>query len=302
MGKRPFWIIFFAVFFAACSNASQIVGNDAPRLLEDVTLPPTTPTVTRVLSATPTPAPPQASTPTPLQVVTIQSANVVLITPTLPPSKTPTNTPTPLPTATNTPPATATSFVIIATSGFSSSAFIVSTPTPVGFTGVGGGFGGGAVDTAVIAPTCAVAWFFTQPILPNCPAGAASTSPASYQQFQNGFMFWVGQLDAIYVLYSDGGQPRWQVFQDNFADGMAESDPAYDNAPAGTWQPRRGFGKVWREQSGVRERLGWALMEGEAGYSAQLQVGDDGAVFLNDPRGLIYRLQSSGTDWTRYGG
>lgn len=292
MGKRPL-IVLLIVCLGACAGGDPFVANDAPRLLADVTLPPQTPTLGRILSPTPTPEPAQLSTATPLPVVTIRAADVVFTTPTLPPSKTPTLTPTSLPTVTATPPPTITPFTIISIGGSPPAAFSAATATA--FVPAGAGVG-------VVSSSCAVAWFFTQPAMSTCPSNAAATSTASYLQLQNGFMFWVGQLDAIYVLYADGIQPRWQVFQDDFADGMPESDPTYDTAPPATWQPRRGFGKIWREQAGVRDRIGWAVMENEAGFTVQLQTGQDGSVLLTDPRGLVFRLAANGGEWARYGG
>ena len=46
---------------------------------------------------------------------------------------------------------------------------------------------------------------------------------------------------------------------------------AGDPPPAGLLKPERGFGKVWAIQSGVRERLGWALAA-ENGYTATLET------------------------------
>jgi len=42
-------------------------------------------------------------------------------------------------------------------------------------------------------------------------------------------------------------------------------------APEGLYQPIRGFGKVWRNQVQVRERLGWAL-ELERGFEGVYQI------------------------------
>jgi len=80
-------------------------------------------------------------------------------------------------------------------------------------------------------------------------------SLAAEQPFEHGRMIWVERLDSIYVIFDDGS---WARFNDAFEEGMAESDPAIV-APGGKLQPMRGFGKVWREQSAVREQIGWAL-------------------------------------------
>jgi len=40
--------------------------------------------------------------------------------------------------------------------------------------------------------------------------------------------------------------------------------------PVGLYQPVRGFGLVWREEPGVRDRLGWAV-DREVGYPTAIQ-------------------------------
>jgi hypothetical protein len=79
----------------------------------------------------------------------------------------------------------------------------------------------------------------------------------SYQAFERGALLWSDHLawyaqPVIYTLYEDG---TYQRFDDTF-------DPAIDpagGAPAGEGrvEPALGFGKVWREQPALQERLGW---------------------------------------------
>jgi hypothetical protein len=49
----------------------------------------------------------------------------------------------------------------------------------------------------------------------------------------------------------------------------------------------RGFGKVWREQPGVRERLGWATqpekpVTGKKRSAEKLWVGDEAYLLVDD--------------------
>jgi hypothetical protein len=74
------------------------------------------------------------------------------------------------------------------------------------------------------------------------------------QVFATGMMLWREDIRSIYVLSDDG---RWTLHPDTFVEGEPESDPSL-SPPAGYLQPIRGFGKVWRENADVRERLGWA--------------------------------------------
>ena len=74
------------------------------------------------------------------------------------------------------------------------------------------------------------------------------------QSFATGVMLWREDTHAIYVLSDDG---HWSVYPDTFTEGEPESDPSL-SPPAGYLQPIRGFGKVWRENPDVAERVGWA--------------------------------------------
>jgi hypothetical protein len=174
---------------------------------------------------------------------------------------------------------------------------VVPPPTPL----VGNIQPVGIPSPVVVAPVCSATWFFPPAYAGNsCPPNAAAASAGAYQQFQRGYMLWISQLDAIYVLYDSPEVPRWQVFADNFEQGMPEFDPALDGAPPNTWQPRRGIGLVWRSQPGIRDRLGWAVMERESPYTVQLQTGSDGMVYLSDGNGGVFALQPNGADWKRY--
>jgi hypothetical protein len=113
-------------------------------------------------------------------------------------------------------------------------------------------------------------------------------------------MVWVQQQDAIYVLYDSANLPRWQVYNDAFVEGMPDTDSAYDNPPAYTWQPKRGFGLLWRSQFIIRERLGWAVIEWETPYDAQVQISSNGTIYVNEPRGGVFSLTSGGSEWKRY--
>jgi hypothetical protein len=116
---------------------------------------------------------------------------------------------------------------------------------------------------------------------------ATSREPAATtmadQIFENGRMFWREDEQAIYVLHRDN---TWEVFADTFVEGEAESDPSL-TAPANRVQPIRGFGKVWREQPALRERLGWATAR-EVGYPAAVHPFERG--FLVRVGGLVYAL------------
>lgn len=81
------------------------------------------------------------------------------------------------------------------------------------------------------------------------------------QDFQNGYMFWISTRNVIWVLINTPGNPNtgeWRIYPDTFAEGEPEFDPNLIPPSENLFQPRRGFGKLWRTTPGLREALGWA--------------------------------------------
>lgn len=107
-----------------------------------------------------------------------------------------------------------------------------------------------------------------------CPSVAATNTSAAEQPFQDGRMIWLEQAQTggavmqkqILVFYDDG---KYEQYEDTWTDAEPESDPAIV-PPAGLHQPVRGFGKLWRENPSVRDRLGWATAP-EQGFDTQWQ-------------------------------
>lgn len=103
------------------------------------------------------------------------------------------------------------------------------------------------------------------------PAGTPTATPVvnqiqvAEQVFENGRMFWIQPTNQIWIMVVTGeGRGDWSVFEDTFAEGEPEIDPQLE-APAGMEQPRRGFGKLWRENPDIQDALGWAITP-EFGY------------------------------------
>ncbi|HRE49177.1 MAG TPA: hypothetical protein PLD47_15720 [Aggregatilineales bacterium] len=104
-----------------------------------------------------------------------------------------------------------------------------------------------------------------QPTLSIFPTETRAEIRIAQQDFQNGFMFWISaaQPPVIWVLMISPDSPnrntgQWRSYPDTFAEGQPEVDPALVPPADTLYQPRRGFGKLWRETPGLREALGWA--------------------------------------------
>lgn len=291
-------VALLAFVLVACSGNDTTVGS-GPRLIGEISPVPTETVstdavapVTRPSMAVPTLVTPTVRVPptgemrSPLQVATIE-ADFVLVTPTLPPTKTPTLTPTITLTPTRTPTPTLT-----ATATATRPQFPTSVVVPVT-----------AVIPQPLPQVCDSTWFFSEPRPPGCPLNPPLTGQGVFQAFENGYMIWVGAQDAIYVFYNDAVSPRWEVRRDQFNEGMPESDSAYDTAPSPVlWQPRRGFGLLWRTDAGIRGRIGWATQEWEQGYSVQVQTSADGTVFISGADGSVFSAVPGGLVWNRYTG
>jgi hypothetical protein len=98
------------------------------------------------------------------------------------------------------------------------------------------------------------------------------------QIFEHGRMFWLEPTDEIWAILEDGS---WEKYSNSFQEGDPENDPTLTSPAANLQQPIRGFGKVWREEPDLRDRLGWAI-DIEYGYDTAYRymhggyVDDDG--------------------------
>jgi hypothetical protein len=109
-----------------------------------------------------------------------------------------------------------------------------------------------------------------------CPVGSITTLTTAIQNYEHGAMIYIqGTPGSIYALTTDG---RFRRFDDTWT--SSEPETGGETPPLGLIEPKRGFGKVWRNNLDVRGALGWAVTE-EAGASSSVQLFDRGrAVFL----------------------
>ena len=118
-------------------------------------------------------------------------------------------------------------------------------------------------------------------------------SRGAQQDFQNGFMLWIEDEDII--LYSNWEGTRHGFVRDTFEHG---TDPVQDASlvpPLGFYQPDYGLGKVWRDEPGVRNMLGWAVDQAvdteirhqtaevnDNGYKEFVTLRDGGLIIIDD--------------------
>jgi Tol biopolymer transport system component len=120
-----------------------------------------------------------------------------------------------------------------------------------------------------------------------CPTTGSFNITAVTENFQRGRMFWRGDNRSIYVLYNSG---RWSSHSDTWREGQPTFTCGVNSSPP---TPLRGFGKVWCENSQVREGLGNATNQ-EYAITATLQGFANGLVMRAE--GRTYVLFYSG-EW-----
>jgi hypothetical protein len=85
------------------------------------------------------------------------------------------------------------------------------------------------------------------------------------ENFQNGYMFWISSTKEDWVLFPAANTPanqpptsgEWRIYKDTYLDTEPEFDPAVVPPSSNLYQPRRGFGKLWRTTDNIRAALGW---------------------------------------------
>ena len=154
-----------------------------------------------------------------------------------------------------------------------------------------------AQATLQVTVLCPDTWFFPPPS-DECPSGPPTFTDGAEQHFEHGLMLWIEAEDRLYVLFDDGMQPAWKALQDKWDETMPESDPSIA-PPRGLYQPVRGFGLVWREETGIRERLGWAV-DNEVGYPTAIQSTSRfkyNVFYIRSLDGGVWELGPEGSEW-----
>lgn len=109
-------------------------------------------------------------------------------------------------------------------------------------------------------------------------------------RFERGEMYWInlrgGRGTIFVIIYGPNNTVSYRRFDDTWSEGQPENSGL--TPPQGLVEPSRGFGKIWREQPGIRDALGWAL-ESEQGVIMNYQAFERGAIFqtMNDQYSFI---------------
>lgn len=165
-----------------------------------------------------------------------------------------------------------------------------------------------ATADVTIEWSCPYSYFF-RPEPAACPLGPPVTTEAAQQEFENGRMLWLAVIGGDTAVYKQilvlGNDGNWQLYDDTWQEGEPRDDPALA-PPAGLAQPIRGFGKLWRAQEEVRNKLGWATGP-EQGFTTfwqrRAQESIPGVAYVQLADGRIVELTGVETGtWQYYPG
>ncbi len=121
-----------------------------------------------------------------------------------------------------------------------------------------------------------------------CASDSEIGAPATRETFEHGVMIRRDDVHQIFVMRDDG---TWAVYPDTYQDGETLPDPG--TPPSGKVAPVRGLAKVWLQQAGLRQALGWATAPEGTVSGAYEDFAAGRMVWTSDK--TIYALFSDGT-------
>jgi hypothetical protein len=122
-----------------------------------------------------------------------------------------------------------------------------------------------------------------------CPAAEEFGASTAYEPFERGWMLWRKDNDRIYTFF-DGGEfsdysfPPWSPIEFSCTDAQQRGNPRLD------------FGRVWCENTSVRQRIGGA-MESEIAGDRPLQNFENGFMVYVKERRTVVNVYNGG-QWT----
>jgi hypothetical protein len=132
--------------------------------------------------------------------------------------------------------------------------------------------------------------------LAGCPVTAQREVALVDQPFERGVMVWAGAFggNRIYAIRGIPLPVTWTSYTDTWMNGQPEGTSL--SPPQGMQAPVHGFGKVWREQPGVRENLGWATAP-ERRDTGVIQPYTNGAIIYMQGSNFLYIFGPNGMTW-----
>lgn len=109
------------------------------------------------------------------------------------------------------------------------------------------------------------------------PTATLGQIQVAEEVFEHGRMFWIQPRKQIWVMYDSGqGTGEWKVYDDSYLDTDPPTDPNIV-PPDGKFQPSRGFGKLWRGNPEIKDKLGFGTTP-EFGYVSNYEYHPGGQI------------------------
>lgn len=157
-----------------------------------------------------------------------------------------------------------------------------------------------ATPVVIAPPLCAIPsaalaaprWTTALAARIGCPTEVERAANFAAQPFERGTLFWREDEKRIYILFND---KTWAVFDDTWNAALPEDSCPSISVAAGLAKPKRGFGKVWCEQSSVRAKIGAGTVpESSALYPALTQRFERGQMFAGAQAEQVFMLFADG--------
>jgi hypothetical protein len=108
-----------------------------------------------------------------------------------------------------------------------------------------------------------------------CPQEVYQDVLAATQNFENGLMVWTELSPDNRRIFAYLSFGSYEFYRDTWTEADGDTPEGF-SAPPGKYLPRRGFGKVWRDDPELRTRIGYAVEEFERAVTATVQRFDNG--------------------------
>ncbi len=120
-----------------------------------------------------------------------------------------------------------------------------------------------------------------------CPQETYQDILAATQNFENGLMVWSELTKTNRRIWAYLSYGSYEIYSDTWTEADGDT-PAGMSAPEGKYLPRRGFGKVWRDDPGLRSRIGYAIEQYEQARTATVQRFDNGWMVWIKETDIVY--------------